>query len=84
MVIFIKLGAVKKLVALVDQQPEDVIVNVVGAIGACAKCAEGRQAIRESGGINILLGLLTRTNTEILLNVTSAIGACAVDGPSCP
>jgi len=80
--IFIKLIAVKKLVGLVENQPEDVVVNVVGALGACAKAVDGRQAIRESGGINVLLSLLTRTNSDILVNVTQAIGACAVDGKS--
>jgi hypothetical protein len=28
---------IKKLVSLMENQPEEVLINVVGALGACAK-----------------------------------------------
>lgn len=76
---FTKLNTIKKLVALMDNQPEDVLVNVVGALGACAKTPAGRQGIREAGGIVSLVNLLTGTNQALLVNVTTAVGACALD-----
>ncbi len=76
---FNKLNTIKKLVQLLDNQPEEVLVNVVGALGACAKNPEGRQAIRESGGIPSLANLLKGTNQNLLINVTTAVGACAHD-----
>nr|KAJ3422915.1 Armadillo repeat-containing protein 4 [Polyrhizophydium stewartii] len=69
-----KLNTIKKLVGLMENQPEDVLVNVVGAL------AEGRQGIRESGGITPLVNLLTGTNQALLVNVTTAVGASALDG----
>lgn len=84
--IFTKIGTIKKLVSLMDNQPEDVLVNIVGALGACAQtgirkvmAVEGRQGLRESGGITSLVGLLTGTNQSLLANVTMAVGASAVD-----
>ncbi|KAI8904118.1 armadillo-type protein [Gorgonomyces haynaldii] len=79
---FNKLNTIKKLVGLMENQPEDVLVNVVGALGACAKTEEGRKAIRESGGITPLVNLLTGTNQALLVNVTTAVGACALDNDS--
>lgn len=37
---FNKLNTIKKLVGLMENQPEDVLINVVGALGACAKTSE--------------------------------------------
>jgi armadillo repeat-containing protein 4 len=34
---FIKAGTIRKLIGLMDNQPEEVLVNVVGALGACAQ-----------------------------------------------
>lgn len=70
----VKLTAVRKLVALMESQPEDVLVNIVGALGACASTASGRAAIKESGGINLMVGLLTRTDQMVLVNATKAVG----------
>ncbi|KAI9001977.1 armadillo-type protein [Gaertneriomyces semiglobifer] len=77
-----KLNTIKKLVGLMENQPEDVLVNAVGALGACAQTVEGRQAIRESNGITPLVNLLTGTNQALLVNVTTAVGACALDSDS--
>lgn len=62
-----------------ENQPEDVLVNVVGALGACAQTEDGRKAIRECGGITPLVNLLTGTNQALLVNVTTAVGASALD-----
>jgi hypothetical protein len=62
-----------------ENQPEDVLVNVVGALGACAQTEEGRKSIRETSGITPLVNLLTGTNHALLVNVTKAVGASALD-----
>jgi hypothetical protein len=79
---FNKLNTIKKLVGLMSNQPEEVLVNVVGALGACANSEEGRKGIRESQGITPLVNLLTGTNQALLVNVTTAIGASALDSKS--
>lgn len=76
-----KINTIKKLVSLMDQ-PEDVLVNVVGAIAVCARKPQGRQSIRECGGIPNLVNLLTGTNQALLVNVTDAIGSSALDPDS--
>ncbi|KAJ3214851.1 serine/threonine protein kinase Ran1 [Clydaea vesicula] len=79
---FNKLNTIKRLVGLMENQPEDVLVNVVGALGACAKSVEGRSSIRESNGITPLVNLLTGTNQALLVNVTVAVGESALDTDS--
>jgi len=34
---FNKLNTIRKLVELLENQPEDVLINVAGALGACAQ-----------------------------------------------
>jgi len=50
------------LVGLLTDQPEEVLVNVVGALGECAQVAANRVTIRKCGGIQPLVNLLTGTN----------------------
>lgn len=54
-----------------------VLVNVVGALGECAKDPPNRHQIRKAGGISPLVHLLTGTNQALLINVTRAVGQCA-------
>jgi len=79
---FNKLNTIRKLVELLENQPEDVLINVAGALGACAQTVDGRESIRCSGGITPLVNLLTGTNQALLVNVTTAVGACALDSDS--
>ena len=64
---------------LLKDQPEDVLVNVVGALGECAQAPANRGVIRKCNGIPELVKLLTGTNQELLVNVTKAVGACAIE-----
>jgi len=61
----------------VVQFAEQVLVNVVGALGECAKDPPNRAQIRKAGGISPLVHLLTGTNQALLINVTRAVGQCA-------
>ncbi|KAK7112459.1 outer dynein arm-docking complex subunit 2-like [Littorina saxatilis] len=74
---FQELKCIELLVALLTNQPEEVLVNVVGALGELAKAQQNRTQIRKSGGIPHLVNLLTGTNQALLVNVTKAVGQCA-------
>ncbi|XP_046364085.1 outer dynein arm-docking complex subunit 2-like [Haliotis rufescens] len=74
---FQTLKAIEILVGLLHNQPEEVLVNVVGALGELAKDPPNRLQIRKSGGISPLVNLLTGTNQALLVNVTKAVGQCA-------
>ncbi|XP_014775179.2 outer dynein arm-docking complex subunit 2 [Octopus bimaculoides] len=74
---FRDLKAIEQLVALLSNQPEKVLVNVVGALGELARDPPNRQTIRKAGGITQLVNLLTGTNQALLINVTRAVGQCA-------
>ncbi|KAJ8278066.1 hypothetical protein GJAV_G00083450 [Gymnothorax javanicus] len=76
---FQEFKALEMLVALLTQQPEEVLVNVVGALGECAQIPANRAVIRKWGGVEPLVGLLTGTNRALLVNVTRAVGACATE-----
>ncbi|XP_078056353.1 outer dynein arm-docking complex subunit 2 [Mustelus asterias] len=76
---FKHLRVVETLINLLVGQPEEVLINVVGALGQLARDQLIRGAIRRSGGIDPLVNLLTGTNNALLVNVTKAVGECAVD-----
>ncbi|XP_072109990.1 outer dynein arm-docking complex subunit 2 isoform X4 [Mobula birostris] len=76
---FKNLRIVETLINLLVGQPEGVLINVVGALGQCARDQTIRAAIRKSEGIEPLVNLLTGTNNALLVNVTKAVGECAVD-----
>uniref|UniRef100_A0A671YKJ4 Outer dynein arm docking complex subunit 2 n=1 Tax=Sparus aurata TaxID=8175 RepID=A0A671YKJ4_SPAAU len=71
--------ALDTLVGLLTDQPEEVLVNVVGALGEFAQIPANKATIRKCGGIKLLVNLLTGTNQALLVNVTKAVGACATD-----
>ncbi|XP_055364340.1 outer dynein arm-docking complex subunit 2 isoform X2 [Betta splendens] len=71
--------ALETLIGLLTDQPEDVLVNVVGALGEFAQIPANKTTVRKCGGIKPLVHLLTRTNQALLVNVTKAVGACATD-----
>ncbi|XP_005471709.1 armadillo repeat-containing protein 4 isoform X3 [Oreochromis niloticus] len=71
--------ALEILVSLLTDQPEEVLVNVVGALGEFAQIPANKAAIREFGGIKPLVKLLTSPNQALLVNVTKAVGACATN-----
>ncbi|XP_030612323.1 armadillo repeat-containing protein 4 isoform X2 [Archocentrus centrarchus] len=71
--------ALEILVSLLTDQPEEVLVNVVGALGEFAQIPANKTAIRKFQGIKPLISLLTSPNQALLVNVTKAVGACATD-----
>lgn len=67
------------LVGLLPDQPEEVLVNIVGALGECCQEPINRTIIRKCDGIPPLVKLLTGTHQALLVNVTKAVGACAIE-----
>ncbi|XP_068604212.1 outer dynein arm-docking complex subunit 2 [Brachionichthys hirsutus] len=71
--------ALEALVGMLTDQPEEVLINVVGALGEFAQVPANKATIGKRGGIKCLVNLLTGTNQALLVNVTRAVGACATD-----
>ncbi|XP_035475495.1 outer dynein arm-docking complex subunit 2 [Scophthalmus maximus] len=71
--------ALESLVGLLTDQPEEVLVNVVGALGEFAQIPSSKASIRKCGGIKPLVNLLTGTNQALLANATKTVAACATD-----
>lgn len=69
--------AIEALVGLLTDQPEEVLVNIVGALGECCQEPINRAIVRKCDGIPPLVKLLTGTDQALLVNVTKALGACA-------
>ncbi|XP_037829249.1 armadillo repeat-containing protein 4 [Kryptolebias marmoratus] len=78
-VIFQEYKALETLVGLLMDQPDEVLVNVVGALGEFAQIPANKATIRKCGGIKLLVNLLTKSNQMLLVNVTKAVGICATD-----
>ncbi|XP_061570037.1 outer dynein arm-docking complex subunit 2 [Cololabis saira] len=76
--IFQEHEALESLVGLLTDQPEEVLVNVAGALAEFAQIPANKVTIQKCGGIK-LVNLLTGTNQALLVNVTKAVGACATD-----
>ncbi|CAF1195859.1 unnamed protein product [Adineta ricciae] len=70
------------LVQMLNNQPEEVLVNVVGAIAECAKEADNRTLIRKANGISFLVNLLTGTNQGLLVNTCHALRQCSEEPES--
>lgn len=73
---------IETLVGLLTDQPEDVLVNIVGALGECCQETVNRNTIRACEGIPRLVKLLTGTNQALLVNVAKTVGACATEPES--
>ncbi|OAF72032.1 Vacuolar protein 8 [Intoshia linei] len=81
---FRDLKVIERLVSLLNNQPEIVLINAVGALAELAKDQFNRSSIRKSGGIPQLVNLLIGTNHVLLVNVTKAVGQCAIDPDNIP
>ncbi|XP_027861641.1 armadillo repeat-containing protein 4 isoform X1 [Xiphophorus couchianus] len=77
--IFQEYKALHMLIGLLTDQPEEVLVNVVGALGQFAQIQANKAAICNGGGIRALINLLNGTNQALLVNVAKAVGACATE-----
>ncbi|XP_061877729.1 outer dynein arm-docking complex subunit 2-like [Entelurus aequoreus] len=67
------------LIGLLTNQPEEVLVNVVGALAEFAQKPANKVTIRKCGGLKPLVKLLIGRNEPLLVNVTKVVEACAAD-----
>ncbi|XP_077592452.1 outer dynein arm-docking complex subunit 2 isoform X1 [Stigmatopora nigra] len=67
------------LITLLTNQPEEVLVNVVGAVAEFSQRPANKITIRKCGGLKPLVQLLVGRNEELLVNVTRVVEACATD-----
>lgn len=62
-----------------NDENEDVLTNVVGALAECLKLQSNRNSFRSIGGLTQLVNLLNSTHEPLLENVTKALCQCAKD-----
>ncbi|XP_061614319.1 outer dynein arm-docking complex subunit 2 [Phyllopteryx taeniolatus] len=67
------------LISLLTNQPEEVLVNVVGALAEFSQKPANKITIRKCGGLKPLVHLLVGRNEALLVNVTRVVEACATD-----
>uniref|UniRef100_A0A3B5PYU9 Armadillo repeat containing 4 n=1 Tax=Xiphophorus maculatus TaxID=8083 RepID=A0A3B5PYU9_XIPMA len=85
--IFQEYKALHMLIGLLTDQPEEVLVNVVGALGQFAQIQANKAAICNGGGIRALINLLNGTNqvynfgsSAVLVQNNSFIDPTSLDG----
>ncbi|KAJ9600824.1 hypothetical protein L9F63_001036 [Diploptera punctata] len=73
-----ELNTIRTLVALLEDENEEVLTNAVGGLAECAKFPHNRTEIRLSGGLPKLTTLLNDgTDGPMLENVCRVLGECA-------
>lgn len=65
-----------------NDQSEEVLTNVIGALAECLRLQSNRVAFRTIGGLPQLVNHLSSTYEPLLENVTKALGECAKDAES--
>ncbi|XP_050304367.1 armadillo repeat-containing protein gudu [Anthonomus grandis grandis] len=81
---FDQLKTVDVLVKLLEnvEEDEEVLSNVVGALGECLKFEHNRNTLRRADGIPHLVNLLNYTYPPLLENVPMVLRECAEDEES--
>lgn len=79
---FFQLKTVPTLVTLLNDENDEVLTNVVGAISECVKYQNNRETLRYSGGLQPLVFLLNGTHPPLLENISKALSECAKDPES--
>lgn len=75
-------STVKHLIHLLDDESDDVLTNVVGAIAECVKFDNNREELRKNGGLPYLVNLLNIACPRLLENLAKAFKECAQDKES--
>lgn len=70
------------LVALLNDDCDEVLTNVAGAISECVRFSENRRALNHAGGLPLLVALLNSSHAPLLENLATTIKECAQD-PDC-
>lgn len=78
----LKLNAVSSLVALLNDEDENVLTNVVGALSELCRFPNNREAVRAGGGLPPMVDLLNWTHAPLLENLSRCLAECAKDAES--
>lgn len=65
-----------------EDEDEDVLTNVVGAIAECCRFPANREVLRQSGGLPPLVRLLNGTHAPLLENLSRALTQAAQEPAS--
>lgn len=79
---FDNLRTVSHLVALLNDESDEVLTNVVGAIAECVRFQNNREALRNANGLPALVCLLNSSHAPLLENLAKALKECAEDPES--
>jgi armadillo repeat-containing protein 4 len=74
---FQQFQTIEILVQMLNNQSNDLLVNVVGALAECVKHDDIRTRIRKTGGISLSINCLTETNECLLVNICHLLRRCA-------
>lgn len=74
-----QLQVVSHLVEWLDDEDEDVLTNVVGAISECCRFQSNREILRNAGALEPMVVLLNGTHAPLLENLSRALNESAQD-----
>ncbi|EDW77894.1 uncharacterized protein Dwil_GK24302 [Drosophila willistoni] len=73
---------VNHLVALLNDECDEVLTNVCGALSECVRFQNNREALRQAGGLPAMVALLNSSHAPLLENLAKALKECAEDPES--
>lgn len=76
---FDQLRTVNHLIALLNDESDDVLTNVVGAIAECVRFQNNRDVLRNANGLPALVCLLNSSHAPLLENLAKALKESAED-----
>ncbi|XP_030383364.1 armadillo repeat-containing protein gudu [Scaptodrosophila lebanonensis] len=79
---FDSLRTVNHLVALLNDECDEVLTNVTGALSECVRFQNNREALRQANGLPSMVSLLNSSHAPLLENLAKAIKECAEDPES--
>ncbi|XP_005180225.2 armadillo repeat-containing protein gudu [Musca domestica] len=79
---FDQLRTVNHLVTLLNDESDEVLTNVVGAIAECVRFQHNRDVLRNANGLPSLVSLLNSSHAPLLENLAKALKECAEDAES--
>ncbi|ALC38816.1 CG5155 [Drosophila busckii] len=77
-----EMRTVNHLVALLNDECDEVITNVAGALAECVRFQNNRESVRMANGLPPIVALLNSSHAPLLENLAKAIKECAEDPDS--
>ncbi|EDV59208.1 armadillo repeat-containing protein gudu [Drosophila erecta] len=77
-----QLRTVNHLVALLNDECDEVLTNVTGALSECVRFQSNREYLRQAGGLPAMVSLLNSSHAPLLENLAKGLKECAEDPES--